>query len=77
MPKKSSYQQKYENILEENKELETKTREKHDPIKFLNDKIWNFEEIEKKHDDYAEKLHKLFELGIIIEDGDPIRNGMN
>ena len=51
LPKKSSYQQKYEDIFEENKELETKTREQHDTIRFLNDKIWDFEEIEKKHDD--------------------------
>ena len=37
--------------FEENKELEMKIREQHDTIRFLNDKIWDFEEIEKKHDD--------------------------
>ena len=33
----------------------------------------NYEEIERKYDEYALKLHWLFELGIINEKGDLIK----
>ena len=76
-PKKSVYQTKYESIVEEKKELEKQASEQNYNIRLLNDKILEFEEIEKKHDEYADKLHKLFELGVITEEGDFIKNDMN
>ena len=36
-------------------------------------KILDYEEIKKKYDEYADKLHKLIELGIISEKGDLIK----
>ena len=77
MPKKSTYQKKYEEIYEEKKDLEKQTKDQNYTIGILNDKICEFEEIEKKYDYYSGKLHKLFELGIITEDGEPIKNDMN
>ena len=72
MPKKSVYQQKYEKIYEEKKQLEEQVKNKNYKLQFLNDKICDFKEIEKKNDEYSGKLHKLFELGIINEDEEPI-----
>ena len=77
LPKKSTYQKKYEEIYEEKKDLEKQTKDQNYTIGILNDKICEFEEIEKKYDNYSGKLHKLFELGIITEDGEPIKNDMN
>ena len=77
LPKKSVYQQKYEEIRKEKKELEKQTKDQNYKIQFLNDKILDYEEIEKKHDEYSSKLHKLFELGLISEDGEPIKNEMD
>ena len=72
LPKKSIYQQKYEKIYEEKKQLKEQAKDQNYKLQFLNDKICDFEEIEKKHDKYSGKLHKLFELGIINKDGEPI-----
>ena len=58
-------------------DLEKQTKDQNYTIGILNDKIFEFEEIEKKYDDYSGKFHKLFELGIITEDWEPIKNDTN
>ena len=65
------YQKKYEEIYEE-KRISRRKNQNY-TIKIHNDKICEFEEHEKKYENNSGKLHKLFESGIITEDGDQLK----
>ena len=75
-PKVNKYLSKIDKMEKERNEddqLQLKLRGK---IDSLNSKIKEFEAKQQDYDDYTEKMSRLYELGMIDEDGNPVNNEM-
>ena len=75
-PLKSKQQHKMEMIEEEKKEADLRIVTLKDKIKILFSKLDEFEQKQLQLDDYTDKMGKLYELGLIDENGNQIQNDM-
>ena len=75
-PLKSKQQIKLEKSEEQKKENDIIILRLKDKIEALNTKLDEFEHKQLTNEDYAEKMGKLYDLGLIDEEGNPINNEM-
>ena len=76
-PKTIYAQREINELKEERKEFFKKSENFKQEIKFLQDKLEKLENIERDHAENKEKLSKLYEAGIINEEGEYINNDSN
>ena len=76
MPKKTKQQLLIENLVKEKEEHKAENSDLKVEIDKLHDKVEFLAEFEKQSNEHAHKLAKLFDLGIVDEDGNPIDNKM-
>jgi ABC-type transport system involved in cytochrome bd biosynthesis fused ATPase/permease subunit len=74
---KNSRKRRYAKIEKDQKEqefedLKIANEEQQNAIQELKDKVLKFEDVSLRYEENSEKLGKLFELGIIDADGNPI-----
>ena len=77
MPKLTKDQQRLKELEEEKNIAESKTKLLKRELDGLRDKITSTESIQGDADENIKKLGKLYKMGIIDENGEPINNNMN
>ena len=75
-PKVDKAQRRINELKEEKKEIEDKNDDFRLKIINLQDKLAKLESIERENEDNIDKLSRLYEAGIINEDGEYINNRM-
>ena len=76
IPKKTKDQISINILKEERKEVDRRSEEFRQEIIYLKDKLSKLEDIERENDENIEKLSKLYDAGIINEEGNYIDNRM-
>ena len=76
LPKKTNDQKKIDDYEEEKKKSDNKARQLEDEIDQLHDKVKEMTELRALYDENADKLDKLYQLGIIDDNGNYINNDM-
>ena len=76
LPKKTNDQKKIDEYEEDKKNSDHKTRQLENEIDILHDKIKELIELRAADDENSEKLHRLYQLGVIDIDGNYINNDM-
>ena len=64
-------------LNEEKKEMERRSEEFKGEIEHLKDKLSHLEDVERENEENLENLEKLYDAGIINEDGNLVTNDMN
>ena len=77
LPKPTKDQMRIQKLEEEKKEIIFKAKDTETQLLELKRKLKELEDDQKFADDNAEKLSKLFELGVIDDKGEFINNDMN
>ena len=76
IPKKTKDQISINILKEKRKEVDRRSEEFRQEIIYLKDKLSKLEDIERENDENIEKLSKLYDAGIINEEGNYIDNRM-
>ena len=76
-PKTTKDQIEIKILNKEKKEMERRSEEFKREIEHLKDKLSHLEDVERENEENIEKLGKLFDAGIINEDGNFVTNDMN
>ena len=76
LPKKTNDQKKIDDYEEEKKKSDNKARQLEDEIDQLHDKIKEMTELRALYYENADKLDKLYQLGIIDDNRNYINNDM-
>ena len=64
-------------LKEEKKEITDKTALLKRELDFLKEKMTDYDDVQRECDDNNEKWKRLFDIGIIDENANPINNDMN
>lgn len=73
-PKKTKFQQEFDRVEEQKKTADMSIRTLKYKILKLNSKVEELKEKNRVHSDHTEKLSKLFDLGLIDHDGNPVKH---